>query len=182
MEVHPLTADRWDDLVDLFGPNGAYSGCWCMWNRQTNAEFDTHHGADNRRAFRALVADRPPGLLGYEDRVPVGWVSLGPYEDFSRLSRSPVAKPVDDAPVWAITCFVIRKGHRGTGVASAMLAAAIDYAADNGATVVEGYPLDPDGRAGNADAWMGLESMFRNAGFSEIARRRPTRPVMRKEL
>ena len=143
MEFHPLTPDRWDDLVDLFGPNGAYSGCWCMWNRQTNADFEAHHGDDNRAAFRRLVSERPPGLLAYLDGVAIGWVSLGPYEDFGRLARSPVARAVDGTPVWAITCFVIRKGHRRTGVATALLDAAVEYAAANGATVVEGYPARP---------------------------------------
>ena len=182
MEFHPVTPDRWDDLVDLFGPNGAYSGCWCMWNRQTNAQFDAHHGDDNRESLHSLVEERPPGLLAYADGVPVGWVSLGPYGDFSRLARSPVAKPVDDTPVWAITCFVVRRGWRGKGVASALLDAAVDYASARGATTVEAYPLDPDGKADNAAAWMGLASMFHEAGFTEIARRKPTRPVMRKAL
>ena len=131
-----------------------------MWNRQTNAEFEQHHGDDNRQALRRLTDAGPPGLLGYEDGVAVGWVSLGPYEDFSRLARSPVARPVDEAPVWAITCFVVRKGWRGTGVASAMLEAAADHARSQGATMVEGYPLDPAGTADNAAAWMGLASMF----------------------
>jgi len=188
MEFHPLTEDRWPDLVALFGPNGAYSGCWCMWNRQTNAEFDAHHGEDNRLALHALIAERPPGLIAYEDRDAVGWVSVGPYEDFGRLARSPVAKPVADnsheghAWLWAITCFVIRKDLRGRGIATALLDAAITYAAAQGADVLQAYPVEPDGTADNSAAWMGLASMFRTAGFQEVARRRPTRPVMERLL
>lgn len=188
MEVHPLTRDRWDDLVTLFGPNGAYSGCWCMWNRQTNAEFDAHHGDDNRRALHSLVDERPPGLLGYDNREPVGWVSVGPYTDFSRLGRSPVAKPLEKSrhppsvDLWAITCFVIHKDRRGTGVATSLLDAAVVYARSQGAAVLQAYPLDPKTRADNNAAWMGLASMFSAAGFEEVARRRPTRPVMQKVL
>ncbi len=188
MEFHALTEDRWPHLVQLFGPNGAYSGCWCMWNRQTNSEFDAHHGDDNRSALHALISERPPGLLAYEDEQPIGWISLGPYEDFSRLARSPVARPVADGvagaagPIWAITCFVIRRDRRGTGVATALLDAAVAYAAAQGASVVQAYPLDPEGTADNSSAWMGLASMFEAAGFTEIARRRPTRPVMHKTL
>jgi ribosomal protein S18 acetylase RimI-like enzyme len=188
MEFRPATEERWPDLLRLFGPNGAYSGCWCMWNRQTNAEFDVHHGADNQAALRSLVADGPPGLLGYDDGEPVGWVSLGPYSDFARLARSPVAKPVtgtkggDPDHTWAITCFVIRKDRRGMGIATALLDAAVAYAADQGASVVLGYPVDPVRRTENSAAWMGVASMFTAAGFTEVARRRPTRPVMKKTL
>ncbi len=182
MDFHPATPDRWNDVVELFGPNGAYSGCWCMWNRQTNAEFDQQHGEQNRRALHALVQERPPGILAYQDAVPVGWVSLGPYEDFSRLGRSPVAKPTDDTPVWAITCFVVARGRRGEGIATALLEAATSYAAAAGAAVLEAYPLDQAEKTDNAAAWMGLASMFEAAGFEEIARRRPTRPVVRKVL
>jgi GNAT superfamily N-acetyltransferase len=159
-----------------------------MWNRQTNAEFDAHHGDDNRAGLFALLAQRPPGLLAYDNGEPVGWVSLGPYAEFSRLARSPVAKPIaeaevaDSGRVWAITCFVIRKDRRGTGVATALLEAAVAYAGARGAYVVYGYPLDPAGRADNSAAWMGLASMFEAAGFAEVARRRPTRPVMKKHL
>ena len=182
MEFHPLTPARWPHLVDLFGPNGAYSGCWCMWNRQTNAEFDANHGEPNRDSLRALVGERPPGLLGYDEDQPVGWVSLGPYRDFGRLARSPVAKPVDETPVWAITCFVVHRQWRGKGVASALLGAALDYADRQGATMIEAYPLDAGTKADNAAAWMGLASMFEAAGFTEAARRTPKRPVMRKAL
>jgi hypothetical protein len=31
LAVHPVTPDRWDDLVMLFGERGASSGCWCRF-------------------------------------------------------------------------------------------------------------------------------------------------------
>ncbi len=184
VEIHPVTPDRWDDLATLFGPSGAYSGCWCMWNRQTNREYEEHRGDDNRTALAALVAaGEVPGLIAYDDAAPVGWVSLGPREVFTRLGRSPVTKPVDDTPVWSVTCFVIDRDHRGRGVATALLDAAVTYAADQGATAVEGYPVEPrSDEMPPIYAWMGLASMFRRAGFEEIARRSDTRPLMRKTL
>ncbi len=180
LEFHPVTPERWADLEELFGPSGAYSGCWCMWSRQTSREFDQHHGEDNRAALQRLVeGGRPPGLLAYRDGAPVGWVSVGPRPDFGRLNRSPVTKAVDDVPVWSIVCFYIKRGRRGEGIARALLDAAVDYARSQGAEAVEGYPLDKE-KAANSEAWWGLAAMFRDAGFTEIARRSPTRPLMRK--
>ncbi len=152
-----------------------------MWNRQSNSEFDDCKGQPNQNALRQLVDDdQVPGLLAYDDGVPVGWVSLGPREVFSRLQRSRVTKPVDDVPVWAITCFVVSSRRRRTGVATELLAAAIEYARSRGAAAVEGYPVAP--RKDDMPAiyaWMGLASMFTEAGFVELARRSGHRPVMR---
>ncbi len=182
--VHPVTPDRWGDLERLFGPNGANSGCWCMWNRQTNQEFEQHHGADNHAALAEIVtAGPPPGLLAYDGDEPVGWVSVGPREAYGRLQRSPVTRPVDDTPVWTINCFVVGRRHRGRGVAQRLLEAAVEYAAGQGAQAVEGCPVDPaTERIDSGSAWKGLASMFEEAGFVEIARRSETRPLMRKVL
>lgn len=184
LTIHPLTQDRWDDLVALFGPSGATGGCWCMYNRQTNAQYEAGKGEANRRSFRQIVEEGPaPGLLAYENGTPVGWVSVGPREDYGRLQRSPVMKPVDDTPVWSVTCFVIARDHRRRGVASALLEAAADHARRQGAVAIEGYPVEPrKDEMPDIYAWVGLASMFTNAGFTEIARRSETRPVMRRML
>ncbi|MFQ5555371.1 MAG: GNAT family N-acetyltransferase [Acidimicrobiia bacterium] len=155
-----------------------------MWNRQTSAEYEQLKGDPNRRALEALVvAGHVPGLLAYRDGTPVGWVSLGPREVFGRLGRSRVTKPVDDTPVWSITCFVVDRAHRGTGVATALLDAAVVFAGAGGAAAVEGYPVEPrSSEMPPIYAWMGLASMFAGAGFTEIARRSETRPLMRLVL
>lgn len=176
-------ADDFEGLEDLFGPNGAWSGCWCMWNRQTNAQFQAQNYEPNRNALKSNIEnEREHGLLAYEGDTAVGWAALAPRSEYSRLDRSPVTKPVDDAEVWSVTCFVVRKSHRGRGVASALLAAAEQRARDLGAAVLEGYPVAPDSKLGDTDAWHGLESMFVKRGFTEVGRRKPRRPIYRKTL
>jgi GNAT superfamily N-acetyltransferase len=112
----------------------------------------------------------------------VAWISLGPREDYAKLRRSPVMKPVDDKPVWSIVCFFVDRRARGRGVSEAMLKAAIDYARSQGATLLEAYPVDKDARS-NADfMWFGAKPMYDRAGFKEVARRKETRPVVRKAI
>ena len=134
----------------------------------------------NRAALKALVdAGNPPGLIGYLGKVPVGWVSVGPREEYARLKRSPVMKAVDDQPVWSIVCFVVPAEYRHQGMAHALLAGAIAYAKKQGATVVEAYPVDKPARTKDDYMWFGAKSMYDKAGFKEVARRKPQRPIVR---
>jgi GNAT superfamily N-acetyltransferase len=170
--IEPLTPERWRDLVRLFGERGASAGCWCMWWRQSGAEFRKSAGAKNKRAFKEIVdTGRATGLLAYLDGRPAGWCSVAPRQDFPRLQRSPDLKPVDDRRVWSVVCFFIERRARGRGVAAALLEAAIDHARRNGARIVEGYPVDGPDAWGAASAYTGLTSMFRRAGFRQVARR-----------
>jgi GNAT superfamily N-acetyltransferase len=181
LDIVPLTPDRWDDLVQLFGPNGASSGCWCMWWLKPAKEWERDAGDANRRQLQQLVkAGPPPGLLAYRDGEPVGWCALAPREGYVRLNRSAKLRPIDDQPVWAITCFYIAPGSRGTGVASALLDDACAWARDHGGTLVEGYPIDTTkGETSNAAAFTGVLPMFEAAGFTEAARR-GGRPIVRR--
>jgi GNAT superfamily N-acetyltransferase len=189
LEVAPLTPDRWDDLVELFGRPGASiaRGCWCMFYRETGrteAAKGLSVSETRKRALKALV-DRgrvPPGLIGYRDGRPIGWVSLGPRADYARLVRSPVMKPVDDADVWSIVCFFVDARERGRGVSEALLKAALGWARSQGVKLVEAYPVDRARRGSDDSMWFGAKSMFDDAGFREVARRKPTRPVVRKPL
>ncbi|MCP4249654.1 MAG: GNAT family N-acetyltransferase, partial [bacterium] len=150
-------AEYFSDLEDLFGSRGGWSGCWCMWNRQTNREFQEKNYEPNRQALQANLAEEHEyGILAYDDDTAVGWAALAPRSEYSRLGRSPVAKPVDDTEVWSVTCFVVRKGHRDRGVATALLAGVEHRARELGAAVLEGYPVVPDGELIDTDAWHGL--------------------------
>ena len=180
-EVHPATKGRWSDLVELFD-RPVVRTCFCMYYRKTGPS-GTGPGAENRRAMRALVdGGTVPGLIGYEDGVPVAWVSLGPREDYAKLRRSPIMKPVDDRPVWSIVCFFVPGDQRGRGLSERMLKAAADYARSNGARLLEAYPVDRDEPSHPDSMFFGAKSMFDRAGFREVARRKPERPVVRKTL
>jgi ribosomal protein S18 acetylase RimI-like enzyme len=147
-----------------------------MHYRRSGSQGDLPSGTTraqaNRAKLKALVdAGRPPGLIGYRGKVPVGWVSLGPREDYAKLARSPVMRPVDDQPVWSIICFVVPSEYRGHGVAEALLAGAVAYARKHGAMMIEAYPVDKPRRSNDEFMWFGAKSMYDRMGFSEVARR-----------
>jgi GNAT superfamily N-acetyltransferase len=179
--LEPLTPERWADLEAVFGARGCSvaRGCWCMFYRKSGAGSGIGVAENNRRELKAMVdAGEVPGFIGYRDGVPVGWISFGPREHFAKLRRSPVMKPVDDLPVWSVVCFVVPAPYRGQGVARALLDGAIEFAARHGATL-EAYPVDKPQRTSDDSMWFGAKSMYDDAGFNEVARRKPTRPVVR---
>lgn len=181
----PATPARWDDLERLFGPRGACGGCWCMHWRLSRREYEAGKGEKNRRMLQALVVagDRPPGLLAYDGDAPVGWCAVAPREEYPTLERSRILKRVDDRPVWSVTCFFVARSHRRKGVATALLRAAVEFAAEHGAEAVEGYPVEPRSDEMPAVfAWTGTASAFGQVGFVEALRRSDTRPIMRYEI
>lgn len=183
--IEPLTPTRWSDLESLFGERGACGGCWCMWWRLPRPAWTAGKGDANRRAFRARVASGPPpGLLAYRDGRPVGWCAVTPRRELPVLDRSRNLKPVDDREAWCVSCLFVHRDVRGDGVALALLEAAAGFARSHGATLLEGYPIDPlEGkRMPAAFVWTGTLALFLRAGFDEVARRAPTRPIVRRDL
>lgn len=182
---HPLTKDRWNDFERLFGANGACGGCWCMLWRLPRRVFDAQKGEGNREAMHAIVrSGEQPGLLAYRGKDVIGWCALGPRSVYPALERSRVLKPVDDRPVWSVSCLFVHRAHRKQGVSIALLHAAVDFARARGASILEAYPVEPKGEADipAAFAWTGIPSAYLSVGFEEIARRSPTRPILRISL
>jgi ribosomal protein S18 acetylase RimI-like enzyme len=194
LDVHPLTPERLPDLAALFGQGGDPRWCWCSGPRGgSNARRRDDRVATNRavleRATRAAAPlGRGPGLIAYRDGEAVGWVALAPRDELDALNRSVVLRRVDDQPVWSITCFVVGKAHRGQGIAESLLEAAVAYAAEQGAILLEAYPLDTGGaRIPAAYAYRGPLSMFERAGFEVVAERQfnaksPTWPIVRRRV
>ena len=184
LSFHPLTAERWAEFETLFGPNGACGGCWCMWWRLPRSRFAAQKGEGNRRALRSLVdGGEVPGIMAYQGSRPVGWCSVAPRDSFPSLDRSRVLARVDGEDVWSIVCLFVARGFRRSGVSRYLITAACEFARSLGATVVEGYPVEPRKDAiPDVFAFMGLPHAFEACGFVEVARRSPTRPIMRKAL
>jgi GNAT superfamily N-acetyltransferase len=183
-KVFPVTPSRWPDLEALFGERGACGGCWCMVWRLPRKTWVAGKGDGNRRAMRKIVSSGgTPGILGYLGKEPVAWCSVAPRVEFVALTRSRVLAPVDASPVWSISCMFVKKPYRRMGISTAMLRAAVEFAAKGGAKAVEGYPVVPAmEKMPDPFIWTGLPSAFKAAGFREVLRRSRTRPIMRCEI
>jgi GNAT superfamily N-acetyltransferase len=185
-ETKPLTTTTWSDLEELFDlPGGSIvRGCWCMFYRQTGqVSVAAAAGRTHKQQLCSLVeAGTVPGLVGYVDGSPVGWLSLGPREDYLKLRRSPIMKPVDDTEVWSIVCTYVAKSQRGRGIQHLLLAEAIDWARDQGVRMLEAYPVDKPERSHDDFMFFGSRHLYERAGFREVVRRSATRVVMRRGL
>jgi len=190
IDVRPLTPDRLPDLAALFEQGGDPKWCWCAYFRVRGITFSNVSKARHRSILEAATEEavaegRAPGLVAYDGDEAVGWISIGPREDYERLAHSTVLAPLDDAPVWSIVCFVVGRRSRGQGVARALLDAGIAYAKEHGATMLEAYPTEiPTGkRIPSADVYRGTLSMYEDVGFTVAARRTApggkSRPIVR---
>ena len=151
--------------------------------RLPRARYESGKGAGNRAAFRRRVlAGPPPGVLAYVNGEPVGWCAVAPRSEYDYLGRSRVLRPLDDREVWSVSCLFVASPYRGRGVSVKLLRAAVEMAGKAGAEIVEGYPVIPyAARMPAAFAWTGTLAAFRKAGFREVARGSPKRPIMRVE-
>ncbi|MCX6466702.1 MAG: GNAT family N-acetyltransferase [Pseudonocardiales bacterium] len=188
-DVRPVTPDRVDDFVAVANPNRRATHCWCLSHRLGAREIAELGGGSREAAFRALCArPDPPGVIGYADGEPVGWCSIGPRSENSRLVASRLIRPLDDVPVWSVICVVVRGGHRKRGYTTPLIEGAVAHAAARGAPAVESYPVDPGpDRIDLTMAFVGTRAMFEKAGFTvagttdAVASGRP-RLVMRRTL
>jgi GNAT superfamily N-acetyltransferase len=137
----------------------------------------------NKAAFHRIVKrGPPPGLLAFHGDQAVGWCQLTPRDALPWLSQARVAKPVDDVPVWSLSCFYIRRGYRGRGVMTALIAAAVKAARRSQAHALEAYPVDTAVPRSTTNVYTGTASAFRRAGFKTVAFPAPSRLIMRHDL
>jgi hypothetical protein len=179
----PLTPTRWADAAAVFQGCGDARGCWCAFWQRPRPDFHAGWGARNRAFLRRLVEKgAPTGIVAYRRREPVGWCGVAPRSDLSRLARSRVLAPVDDLPVWSINCFIVAREHRRSGLMRPLIAGALEYAAKSGAPAVEAYPFDPRRKMMSGEIFVGLLPAFLDRGFTEVARRSPIRPIVRRAM
>jgi len=151
-----------------------------MYWRIKRSECQKQFGEGNKQALKELIeSGQVPGILAYLNERPVGWCSVAPREQFQVLDRSPTLKRVDDEPAWSIVCFFVSKPHRRKGLTKFLLEAAIEYARDNGARIIEAYPLTKNAKHLPIERHTGVISTFEEAGFKEIIRRSKRRAIMR---
>jgi GNAT superfamily N-acetyltransferase len=186
VDVYPATAERWPDLELLFSARRATSSCWCMFWRLRRTDFSRQTDDEKKAALQAHTAGRlAPGVLAYVAGKAIGWCSVGPREDFVALEHSRILKRLDDQPVWSIVCFFVATPFRKKGVMAELLRGAVAYAKQNGAQVIESYPLDlqshqPAGqKLPGFNSYMGIASVFQAAGFVKVSAASETQVMMR---
>jgi GNAT superfamily N-acetyltransferase len=178
--LQPLTPELWSAVADLFSDSPVCGRCWCMAPRIGNS-YRRRPPEANEAAFRAIVEQGPsPGLLAFDDNAAVAWCQVTPRDAVPWLDRNWRLKRVDDVPVWSLSCFYVRKGHRRQGFTSLLIDGALRMARRAGAPALEAYPLDRDNTPSATST--GVVSTFVAAGFTEVARHAPPRPVMRYDL
>lgn len=189
LSAQPLTPDRWDDFERLFGPSGACYGCWCTHFRIPTSQRKTMDAEDKKRFMRErIAAGPPPGLLGYIGDRPAAWVQVGPrlelpqWNSVKTVSRPLDPSDVEDLSVWAVSCFFMNSGDRGRGYSHDMLSEAVNFARTSGARLLEGCPIERTKQSKSVGLYVGSQRIFEAAGFSEIAKRKDGRPLMRLVL
>ena len=178
--IHPVTAERWDDLAQVFGPNGARGSCWCVEWRLTSGEFSRSAPPERRETLQNLVMrGEPVGLLAYLDGRPVGWCSVAPVSQYGRLVRSKTLPYPEEPGAWALTCFFMRAGFRRQGLSKALLKAAIDYVQPAGAPALYAYPHRT---AERVPSYSGSIWLYHDAEFEEMPSHSTATLVMRRQF
>ena len=191
LRIVPVSEAPWGDVVRVFGTRGDPARCWCQYYKVSNKEWNTAGREKLEQLLREQASEglRGPGLIAYAGGEPAGWCAIEPRPRIPRILTSKVAKfgrqePDDDESVWAITCVVVRVGHRRRGISAALVLAAVEEARKGGARVVEGYPVDTSGKSTSSSAklYHGTVSVFEAAGFRIAAKPTTRRAVVRLEL
>ena len=183
------TSARWDDVQHALTGGGDGASCQCIWPMLSNKEWNETTTPQRTEMLRdEIQAGPPPGLIAYIDGEAAGWIRIGPRTLQQRVPRTRMiaaasTEPLDDESVWAVTCFVVRREHRGSGITLELLRAAVDLARRSGARLVEGYPVDTRGEKKRTnDLFHGTLATFLAAGFEERAEMKPGRTLVALDL
>jgi GNAT superfamily N-acetyltransferase len=180
LSFRPLKRNLWTDFEELFGLNGACAGCWCMYWKLRGKAYEEARGFETRQMHKSIVdSGVVTGLLAYLHGEIVGWIAVEPRDAYPRLAHSRALKPIDDQRVWSVTCFFVEKRFRRKGITIELLKAAVEHVKKQGGRIVEGYPVDAQKDMPAPFIYTGTASAFQQAGFKEVARRTPTRPIFR---
>ena len=170
--VVAATADRFDDIATMLAPKSpGVVACWCLSYRLDSATNRALSADERREMARRLSAGRiAPGVLAYDGDQVVGWAAVAPRRDVRGIHGNSKIPEIDDLPVFSLWCLKVRAGHRGQGVASALIDGAVRFAFEHGAPAVESYPIDNHGqRIDTTSAFVGTRALFEAAGFEKVA-------------
>ncbi len=182
LDLHyfPVTSERMADLSRFSAEFGRFGYCSCMRWRMSSAKYRRSSKEDRAQALAARIIDgEPTGILAYDNDHPIGWCSVGPRESYTALERYRALPRIDDAAVWSVVCFFVSTPYRRKGLTLGLLNAAVNYAASQGASIVEGYPVEP---GAPSYTYMGSPKTFRRAGFDDVTPAGRKRKVMRCHL
>jgi GNAT superfamily N-acetyltransferase len=191
ISIVPANEASWEDLQTVFGTRGTAARCQCqrykLRRRESFASFpveERQHRLRQQTDCGHPESETTSGLVAYLDGEPVGWCAVEPrstYEGLARNNRVPWEGRDEgkaDDSVWAVTCLFTRAGFRKRGVSRALARAAVDFARERGARALEGYPINTKNVI-LEELHVGTESVFADAGFTEVNRPTLRRVVMR---
>lgn len=172
MAIQTRPATDFNDVKTMLGPKQRPDAnvCWCLSYRIPSKENQALTGrARGERVEQLIQEEGPIGVLAYDGDEVVGWAAVAPRAD-TTFARSRKIPHVDDLDVWSVWCIRVRPGHRGKGISHNLLAGAVTLARDQGAPVVEGYPVDNRGeKVDQTMAYVGTRKLFERAGFTKVA-------------
>jgi GNAT superfamily N-acetyltransferase len=191
LTIVPANQASWADLAAIFGTSDP-GRCQCQRRKVVGWIWRDSTQQERTAMLREQTACGDPsapttsGLVAYVDGEPAGWVAVEPRIAYPKLRTTPVPwrgrdEDKDDDGVWAVTCFVVRKGYRGRGLTYPLAEATIEFAHERGARALEAYPMIT--QAGKVITWgelhVGARQVFEDAGFKEVSHPTLRRVVMR---
>ena len=179
-----LTSSNWSAFETLMGEKGGCGNCWCMYFRLPYKIFQENKPNGNKKIMKQLVdKGMPQGLIASMNSEPVGWIAMAPREYYMKLENSRVVKPVDDKPVWSITCFYIKKEFRHKGLSQQLIKGAVDFAKKKKIKTLEAYPAIPYAeKVPHPFLWVGVLSSFIRNGFTIVRQHSKSRAMVRIDL
>jgi hypothetical protein len=178
-----VTPELLGDACTVFEGCSYGRKCWCAYWYRPNREHKAGWGSGNRAFFEELVkSGEEPGIIAFVDDQPAGWLGIAPRTSFDRLNRSKPFAAIDDTPVWAMNCFIIERQFRRSGLMRGLIMAGLDFIRQRGGAVAEAYPWEGNRKPLVDELFVGTAAAFRDCGFVAVARRLPSRPIMRRSL
>ena len=178
IQYRAVTRDTLAGLTAFSGCHGKFGYCSCMRWRMRSAEYQESTKEIRAKKLRQMVSTGSPvGVLAYAGNESIGWWSIAPRESYEALDRYKALPRIDDARVWSVVCFFVDRRFRRRQLTLGLLKAGLDYARSQGATIVEGYPVEPGSRL---YTYMGSPATFRKAGFQDVTPKGQQRKVVRR--